>query len=633
MTRMKLVLFILFSVGLPAIMPQLNAQKPAVQSLSCYEPLGVSYSIIRPTADGYLLARSGKPQYGTFTGIPDIVISHIDGNGNEVWQKTYGGNKKEYVIQIEEHTEGRYYVLGATESSNGQVQSGNKGGFDIWILLIDATGQLLWEKTYGTAGDDYPVRMEKLTDGSLLVCGNIDRQGGDVDTAYGGVDIWFYRIDTLGNILWQKTLGAEGNNECTDFIINDKGNIVLTGTNAGDYFSACYAPENQNILLMETDLEGKILWNRCYGSWSTDYGGVVAQCKDGYVFAAIVRGDGEYVEGFHHNPNAYPPPTDIWLVRTDWQGFIIWKKCLGGSNDDFPVSLIVDEADDIYLFGNTNSDDHDVQRLIGNYGDNADIWMLKFFSSGEFIYQRCIGGTKDEGLSSKSSVCFEEGKRFKLAACTNSSKSGDVTCEHNYYPTYTFFWLVEIERCNAHETGIPGQPSGNTAVYSLSEPETEYAVIPSDNNWRFEWQMEPAEAGLIINQGLSATAKWAAGYSGEGWLSVRAYSACGFSDWSSPLMINVQNTYGTGLQLTTGLRLWPNPADDMLNIAFPAATHLPVQLTLSDLTGRVLLSQEISQPHSVISLSGLPRGAYFCRLASKDLNVSTKIIKRLKISN
>ena len=166
-------------------------------------------------------------------------------------------------------------------------------------------------------------------------------------------------------------------------------------------------------------------------------------------------------------------------------------------------------------------------------------------------------------------------------------------------------------------------------MYSLSEPETEYAVIPSDNNWRFEWQMEPAEAGLIINQGLSATAKWAAGYSGEAWLSARAYSACGFSDWSSPLMINVQNTYGTGLQLTTGLRLWPNPADDMLNIAFPAATHLPVLLTLSDLTGRVLLSQEISQPHSVISLSGLPRGAYFCRLASKEINVTAKIIKGL----
>ncbi len=625
-------ILISITIGILWGLPQVIAQNPLITWQNCYNPIHQFRIAVCPYPEGIFTARSGEQKstipYAGFLGYPDIEIIRFDSIGNRIWKKSYGGSHYEYVVQMLEYSKDRYYVLGGARSNDGHVQSGNKGDFDIWVFVIDTSGRIIWEKTYGTPGTDDPVRMEKLSDGSLLVCGNIRQQGGDVDTAYGGVDIWFYRIDTLGNILWQKTLGAEGNNYCTDFIINDKGNIVLTGTNAGDYFSACYAPENQNILLMETDLEGKILWNRCYGSWSTDYGGVVAQCKEGYVFAGSVYGTGEYVEGYHkYEGSLLLTTSDVWLVRTDRKGLIIWKKCLGGSENEEPKSLIADEAGDIYLFANTNSSNYDVKRLLGSGGPNMDIWMMKYFADGGLIYKRCIGGRGDDELSMKSSVVMQDGKSFILAAGTLSSQTGDVACENPHL--LHSMWLLGIERCDAWEAGIPGQPEGNIAVYSLSEPETEYAVNPSDNNWRFEWQLEPAEAGLIINQGLSATAKWAAGYSGEARLSARAYSACGFSDWSSPLMINVQNAYGTGLQLTTGLRLWPNPADDMLNIALPAATHLPVQLTLSDLTGRVLLSQEISQPHAVIRLSGLPTGIYFCRLASKEINVTAKIIKGL----
>ena len=625
-------MLITLALGILWGLPRVIAQEPEIKWQNCYNPIHQFRIAVCPYPEGIFTLRSGEQkstiQLNGFLGYPDIEIMRFDSIGNRIWKKSYGGSHYEYVVQMLEYSKDRYYVLGAARSNDGHVQSGNKGNFDIWVFVIDTSGNILWEKTYGTPGIDVPVRMEKLSDGSLLVCGNIHQQGGDVDTAYGGRDIWFYRIDTLGNILWQKTLGAEGNNECTDFIINDKGNIVLTGTNAGDYFSACYAPENQNILLMEIDLEGKILWNRCYGSWSPDYGGCVAQCKDGYVFAGSVFGTGEYVEGYHkYEGSLLLTTSDVWLVRTDRLGFIKWKKCLGGSENEEPKSLIADEAGDIYLFANTNSNNYDVKRLLGSGGPNMDIWMMKYFADGGLIYKRCIGGRGDDELSMKSSVVMKDGKSFILSAGTLSSQTGDVACENPHL--LHSMWLFEMERCDNYEAGVPGQPAGHNEVYSLSEPESEYTITPSDNNWRFEWRLEPPEAGRVISQGLTVKVQWTNGYSGEAWLSVRAYSACGFSDWSSPLMINVQNTYGTGLQLTTGLRLWPNPADDMLYIAFPAATHLPVLLTLSDLTGRVLLSQEISQPHSVISLSGLPRGAYFCRLASKEINVTAKIIKGL----
>ncbi|NPV35635.1 MAG: T9SS type A sorting domain-containing protein [Bacteroidales bacterium] len=613
-------LSIVFSLTLR--ISEINAQQPVVRSMGCQMPLGVYCTSIAPCSNGNLFARSGRSHYGIFSGIPDIVISRVDNSGNEIWQKTYGGTEKEYVVQIEQQSNERYYVLGATESTDGHVQSGNKGGFDIWLFAIDTSGNLLWERTYGTAGDDYPVRVAKLPDGSLVVCANIYQQGGDVDTAYGDADMWFFRVDSLGNILWQKTLGAEGLNSCNDFIINDKGNIVLTGTNVGDYFSGCYAPQNQSIMLMEVDLEGKKLWNRCYGSWSPDYGGVVTQCQDGYVFAARVYGDGEYVEGYHHNPNTSQLYSDIWLVRTDWQGFILWKKCLGGSNEDVPVSLITDDAGDIYLFGNTKSYDYDVIRMPGNNGNNVEIWMLKYFSTGELIYQRGIGGNKDDWLSSKSSVYYDGHKGFKLLANTNTSKSGDVTCEYNYYPTYYFSWLVDIERCKESEAGVPGQPEGDTAVFTLSEPETQYQIQPSENNWRFDWQLEPPEAGRITNLGLKARVAWQKGYNGEALLRARAYSVCGYSEWTTPLKINVEEAYGITENAIAGIKLYPNPASGPVTLQLPSCG--PFTLTLRDISGRILSTHEATGGTHLWDASGLQAGMYIMEI-SNPYGLSTRI--------
>jgi hypothetical protein len=605
-------------------LPRVIAQQPYISWQNCYNPIHQYKIAICPYPGGVFTLRSGEQKssvvFHGFLGYPDIEIIRFDSLGNKQWEKSYGGSHYEFVIQMLEYSNDRYYVLGGARSTDGDVQSGNKGGFDIWLFAIDTTGSLLWEKTYGTAGDDYPVRVAKLPDGSLVVCANIYQQGGDVDTAYGDADMWFFRVDSLGNILWQKTLGAEGLNSCNDFIINDKGNIVLTGTNVGDYFSGCYAPQNQSIMLMEVDLEGKKLWNRCYGSWSPDYGGVVTQCQDGYVFAARVYGDGEYVEGYHHNPNTSQLYSDIWLVRTDWQGFILWKKCLGGSNEDVPVSLITDDAGDIYLFGKTRSDDYDVKRQLESNGTNSEIWMVKCFSNGGLIYKRCFGGGEDEGLSMKSSVIMQNNRHFILAASALSSLSGDVACENlNPLPS---MWLLKMERCDEYEAGVPGQPEGDTAVFTLSEPETQYQIQPSENNWRFDWQLEPPEAGRITNLGLKARVAWQKGYNGEALLRARAYSVCGYSEWTTPLKINVEEAYGITENAIAGIKLYPNPASGPVTLQLPSCG--PFTLTLRDISGRILSTHEATGGTHLWDASGLQAGMYIMEISNPD-GLSTRI--------
>lgn len=617
-------ILIIIALGILWGLPRVIAQEPYISWQNCYNPIHQFKIAICPYSGGYFTLRSGEQKstvvFHGFLGYPDIEIIRFDSVGNKKWKKSYGGSHYEYVVQMLEYSKNRYYVLGGARSNDGDVQSGNKGEFDIWLFAIDTTGSLLWEKTYGTAENDYPVRMAKLPDGSLVVCANIDRQGGDVDTAYGGKDMWFFRVDSLGNILWQKTLGAEGDNECTDFIVNDKGHIVLTGTNVGDLFSGCYAPTNQNIILMEIDQDGKIIWNRCYGSWSNDNGGIVAQCQDGYVFAGRVYGDGEYVEGYHRNPHAYLPTSDIWLVRTDGQGLIRWKRCLGGSNGEKPVSLIADEAGDIYLFGNTTSEDYDIKRQLASHGTNKEIWMVKCFTDGGIIYKRCFGGGEDDELSMKSSVIMQNDRQFILAASVFSSMSGDVACENlNSLPP---MWLVKIERCDQYEAGVPSQPEGDTAVYTLSEPQTEYKIQPAENNWRFDWELEPSEAGKITNLGLKARVVWKKRYNGEAFLRARAYSACGYSEWTKPLKINVEEAYGITENAISGIKLYPNPTSGPVTLQLPPSG--PFTLTLRDISGRILSTQEATGGTHHWDATGLQAGMYIMEISNPN-GLSTRI--------
>jgi hypothetical protein len=145
----------------------------------------------------------------------------------------------------------------------------------------------------------------------------------------------------------------------------------------------------------------------------------------------------------------------------------------------------------------------------------------------------------------------------------------------------------------------------------------------------YEWSVYPGEAGTLAQQDTTITITWAAGWEGAVSMRARAVNECGPSEWSVTHYADVHTCIGITELSQSGIRLWPNPATDQLNIELPAATRLPLTLTLSDPAGRVLFSQELHAAQSIVNLTTLSAGLYVCRLASKDLSVSTKLIKRL----
>jgi uncharacterized protein YuzE len=156
----------------------------------------------------------------------DAWILKLDKNGNIEWQKTYGGNDYDSASTIQQTRDGGYIVAGRTKSFGA-------GDYDAWILKLDRSGNIQWQKTYGGNDYDSASAIQQTRDGGYIVVGHTKSFGA------GGGDAWILKLDENGNIKWQKTYGS--NDEDWVYAIQqtrDGGYIVAGRTKsfgAGDW--------------------------------------------------------------------------------------------------------------------------------------------------------------------------------------------------------------------------------------------------------------------------------------------------------------------------------------------------------------------------------------------------------------
>ena len=173
------------------------------------------YSIEQTADGGYILGGfSSSPLSGDktegFIGFHDYWVIKLDSIGNIEWQNTIGGvgNDDLYITQS---SDGGYILGGSSNSGiSGDKTDSNKGGYDYWVLKLDATGSIVWQKTIGGNLDDKLYSLDETEDGGFLLGGySYSGISGDKTEANkGGADYWVIKIDSTGNIIWQKTIGG-----------------------------------------------------------------------------------------------------------------------------------------------------------------------------------------------------------------------------------------------------------------------------------------------------------------------------------------------------------------------------------------------------------------------------------------
>jgi len=176
---------------------------------------------------------------GTFQVILEEInywIVKLDGSGNIQWQKSLGGINEENAFSIQQTADGGFIVAGFTQSNNGDV-SGNHGFSDYWVVKLDGSGNIEWQKSLGGSGDENASSIRQTTDGGFIVAGFTASNDGDVSGNHGSRDYWIIKLDGSGNIQWQKSFGGSGDEDASSIRQTADGGFIVAGgtlSNDGD---------------------------------------------------------------------------------------------------------------------------------------------------------------------------------------------------------------------------------------------------------------------------------------------------------------------------------------------------------------------------------------------------------------
>jgi len=273
----------------------------------------------------------------------DAYILKLDAQGTIIWEKSYGGPNEEQIVSICPALYGGYVITGYVLS-------------DVWLLWISEDGDSLGSVTYGGPSSDQ----------GLCIIPNID-QGYTVSATYGtgftmGDQVWLMKLDLAGDTVWTRKYGGQSQDYGEEVIQTSDGGYIIAGRS---YTTA--VPEASDAWAIKTNANGDTTWTRKYGGNDEDNFNCVAETDDGYVFAGITRSFG---------PGIYA----VYAVRTDDKGDTLWTRTYGGTGVN--LCFDIDETDEgnFVLSGYTNS-----------FGSSNDTYLLEIDPAGNLIWEASYG--------------------------------------------------------------------------------------------------------------------------------------------------------------------------------------------------------------------------------------------------
>lgn len=404
--------------------------QPNIEWQKCLGGSGVDEARqIQPTTDGgYIVTGKTLSNDGDVSGnhgVNDFWVVKLDSTGAIDWQKTYGGSNHDRSYSIDQTADGGYVVAGHTASNNGDV-SGNHGDLDCWVLKLSSLGAIEWQKTLGGSDWDEAWSVRQTTDGGYIVAGRTRSNDGDVSGNHGAFDFWVTKLDNLGAIEWQKCLGGSADDYGYSVRQAMDGGYIVAGETASLDGDVTGLHGGSDYWVVKLDVVGSIAWQKTYGSPSFDSPNEIYPTHDGgYVIVGLVSGNNGDVTGHHGG-------FDYWVVKLDELGKIQWQKSLGGSDRDYGQSVQQTSDGGYVIAGFTYSTDGDV---IGNDGV-VDIWVVQLTSEGEIRWQKALGGTGGERAYS---VQQTTDGGFVLVGFTQSN-NGDVSG----FQGVQDYWVVKL---------------------------------------------------------------------------------------------------------------------------------------------------------------------------------------------
>ncbi len=408
-------------------------------------------------------------------GKTDFWITKQGEEGNLEWQKALGGTQDDQANAIELVGTGSVAV-GYTESNDGDV-SGNHGKADFWVVKQDAKGNLEWQKTFGGTDVDKAYSVEHTSDGGYIVVGLTFSNDDDVTRNQGKSDCWAVKLNSKGNLVWQKTFGGTNFDYAVSVRETTEGGYVVVGYTYSDDGDVTKNRGDADVWVVMLTKAGTIAWQQTYGGSSNDFGSAIYETGDGgFVVIGTTMSNSGDVSGNH----GY---SDVWMLKISGTGNLEWQKCFGGTDYDYGRDVLQTREGNYIFVGESRSNDGDI---IGNHGD-WDSWVVKTSNNGSLLWQRALGGTRVD----ESKSIFKNLKGEYLVSGFTSSTDGDVTGNHGKED----FWVIklksEVNLTKNESSGGSGVPNAIYARPDFYGGNTATCVVtPNNKDTRWNYGLD-----------------------------------------------------------------------------------------------------------------------------------------------
>lgn len=255
----------------------------------------------------------------------DVYMVKIDSLGNKDWDDYYGGANWDFAYDAVSDSLSNIYIVGESYSFNG-------GDAQAYVLKLDEFGSIIWEKDFGGDKDDFARGVCQAYDGDLMLTGESWADSSD------NSDLWFYKFDPSGAMIWQGLFGGENQDQGKSVVQLEDSGFVSIGFSEGDF-------GDKDVLIVKVDESGQFEWSRIHGKTDAldDIGYDIRETNQNYL--VLAGSTQNYGSG----------GTDMYTIQTSGEG--VWQTApsYGGKLTDISYRTLRTKQNKDLFMGVSNS--------------------------------------------------------------------------------------------------------------------------------------------------------------------------------------------------------------------------------------------------------------------------------------
>jgi len=299
------------------------------------------------------------------------------------WTRSLGSTYSDAGHFIHQLPDKSFFLAATSNFADGQL--GNTTGpanGEVVFIGLDSLGQIQWGNRIGGLGHANINHGALMADGNYVFTGYIYDAGQEVPDWEGDHELWIVKVSPTGSIIWERSYGVDDN--------EDIGHHVATRPDGGCFVSGHRGLNSWDVWVIALTSEGDELWSRTYGGSGPEFGRSIVATADGGALLAAWTGssDGDVSTPLH---GVY----DGWLVKLDANGDIEWDRTYGGSGVNHFQDILALPGGDYLVLGTSTSSNGDIPENHGNW----DVWVMRVDASGTILWSHSYGGSDPDGPS------------------------------------------------------------------------------------------------------------------------------------------------------------------------------------------------------------------------------------------